>query len=207
MIQLLLSRLAQAAAWTLARTWRLEVIGADRVNELRGCGIPAVSTVWHANLLPPLWDRRGEGIALLVSDHADAGYLARAALRWGYRVVRGSTTRGAVRGLRAVVRILAAGGDVAFTPDGPRGPARRAKPGALGAAWLAGAAVVPIGVAASSEWQLRSWDRFTIPRPFSRVRVVYGSPIRQRESRRNNGAEAALLANRLDVTQREAECP
>lgn len=207
MIQLLLSQLAQATAWALARTWRLEVIGADRVNELRVRGIPVVFAVWHANLLAPLWHRRDEGITLLVSDHADAGHLARAALRWGYGVVRGSTTRGAVRGLRAVIRILAGGGDVAFTPDGPTGPPRRAKPGALGAARLAGAAVVPIGVAASAEWHLHSWDRFTIPRPFSRVRVVYGDPIRQRRSRRNGGAEGAVLAKRLDATQREAECP
>lgn len=161
----------------LARTWRLEIAGEDAVRCLRAAGERLIFAVWHGSLLAPLWHRREEGITLLVSSHPDATYLAAAAAKWGYHVVRGSTRRGGVGGLHGIVRALAAGRDAAFTPDGPRGPARAVKPGAVAAAQHAGAALVPVGVAASREWRCRSWDRFEVPRPLARVRIVYGDPI------------------------------
>lgn len=191
------NRIVSVAARLLAQTWRLDVVGEEHVFELRRGGFPIVFAVWHAHLLPPLWHRRGEGITLLVSGHADATHLASAGRRWGYNVVSGSSTRGGVGGLRGIVRVLADGGDVAFTPDGPRGPAREAKPGAMAAAQLSGAAIIPIGAAASSEWRFDSWDRFRLPRPFAKVRVVYGEPL--------NGTDGDL-AERLDLAQRRAEC-
>jgi lysophospholipid acyltransferase (LPLAT)-like uncharacterized protein len=202
-----LDRFAVGVLRLLASTWRVEARGEAHVRELRTAGIPVVFTVWHAFLLPPLWHRRNEGITLLVSDHGDAEYLARAAVRLGYKVVRGSSTRGAIKGTKGILRTLSAGGDVAFTPDGPTGPARVAKPGAVAVAARAGAAIVPIGAAASSLWQIGSWDRFSIPRPFSRVRVVYGQPIRT-ESHSNVSEEEAVgaLGQRLNEAEEAAQC-
>lgn len=207
MIRAFLGWTATATARLLASTWRLDIVGDAHVQRLRNAGVPLVFAVWHAFLLPPLWHRRGEGITLLVSDHDDAGLLACAAVRWGYKVVRGSSTRGAVKGLLGLVRTLESGGDVALTPDGPTGPARIPKPGAVAVAARVGGAVVPIGAGASSWWRLKSWDGMSIPRPFARVRVVYGEPLRM-ESQSNSEAAGAvdMLGRRLELVTERAAC-
>src|SRR2546430_5030054 len=104
-------------------------------------------------------------------------YLAQLSERWGYRVVRGSSKRGGDVGLLGLVRHLRQGGEVALTPDAPRGPAERMKPGALAAAQHANALVIATGARTSSAWWLRSWDRFCLPRPFARVDVVDSAPF------------------------------
>jgi lysophospholipid acyltransferase (LPLAT)-like uncharacterized protein len=75
--------------------------------------------------------------------------------------------------LLGIVRELESGAEVAVTPDGPRGPARKFASGALVAAQRVGAPIIGIGVSASRAWRLRSWDQFMIPKPFARVNVVY----------------------------------
>lgn len=170
-------RFAHWATEGLARTWQLRVEGEECVARLRADHIPLVFAVWHGQLLPPLWHRRGQGITLLVSGHPDGIHLATAAIRWGYRVVTGSSTRRGIAGLRGVVRALRAGCEAALAPDGPRGPAQVVKPGTVAAARLGGAAIVPVAVRASAAWHARSWDRFLIPQPFARVRIVYGPPL------------------------------
>src|SRR5262249_24411009 len=102
---------------------------------------------------------------------------ARAAERFGFRTVRGSTSRGASRALVGLARALEAGYDVAITPDGPRGPARTFAPRALIAAQRAAGPVVAGGVTASRRWRLRTWDRFLIPKPFARVTFSYLDPV------------------------------
>src|SRR5207245_83138 len=126
--------------------------------------------------LPLLYSRRGEGMALLISRHRDGGHLTELSEWWGYRVVRGSSKRGGEAGLLGLVRHLRDGAEVALTPDGPRGPAERVKPGALAAAHHADALVIAAGARASSAWWLRSWDRFCVPKPFAAVEVVYSAP-------------------------------
>ena len=203
----ILEYLASGIVRLLAWTWRMEVCGESHVKQLRNAGVPVVFTVWHAFLLPPLWHRRDEGITLLVSDHADAEYLARAAVRMGYRVVRGSSTRGGVKGAKGILRTLGSGGDVALTPDGPTGPARIAKPGAVAVAARAGAAIVPMGADASSWWQIGSWDRFLVPRPFARVRVVHGLPMRlEKDSNTSEEESLGVLGQRLDAARESAVC-
>lgn len=183
----------------LARTWRFRIVGRDAVDALRAARKPLAFAFWHGQMLPLVYQHRDEGVAILVSSHRDGEIIARIIHRFGFRTVRGSSSRGAGRALLGLVRELEAGREVAVTPDGPRGPARQFAPGALVAAQRAGAAVVPVSAHASRAWRLRSWDRFLIPKPFARVTVAYGPPTRvDAASARGAAGEAerfeALLA-------------
>jgi hypothetical protein len=161
----------------LAASWRFRFRGMEHLRAARGAGRPYIFVLWHSRILPLLYLHRHENIVLLVSRHRDGGYLVDLAERWGYRSVRGSSKRGGEAGLLGIVRLLQSGAVAAVTPDGPRGPAERAKPGAIAAAQHAGALLLPIGAQTRSAWWLRSWDRFCIPRPFARVEVAYGPPL------------------------------
>jgi len=158
----------------LARTWRIRVVHADAYENLRRKRQPFALCFWHGEMLPLLWRHRDQRIAVLISTHKDGEIIARIAEALGCRTVRGSTSRGGGRALLGLVRELRAGHEIAVTPDGPRGPARRFQPGALIAAQRAGAPIVPIAVHCTNAWRLRSWDGFMIPRPFARVVVAYG---------------------------------
>lgn len=160
----------------LAHSWRMRVVGGEHIAGLRQAGQPFVFACWHGELLPLLWHHRRQGVHVLISEHRDGELVARLAQGLGFSTVRGSTSRGAGRALLALSRLLESGREIAITPDGPRGPARVYAPGALIAAQRAGAPVVPVTVAVQSAWRLRSWDRFMIPKPFTRVTVVYGPP-------------------------------
>jgi hypothetical protein len=161
----------------LARSWRIETVGEARWRALADAGRPYVLLSWHDALLPSLWQHRGRGITIVVSEALDGRYLAAYARRLGYREAWGSSTRGGVKALLGAVKALQAGGAAAFTPDGPRGPRRVLKDGALLAAQRGAAHVVPIHAGASRAWRLRSWDRLLVPRPFARVRIAYGTPF------------------------------
>lgn len=188
----------------LARSWRLEVLGEERVDAIRREGRRILFAVWHANLMVPLWHRRGEAITLLVSGHRDGRRLAAAAHLWGYDTVFGSSTRGGVSGLRGLIRALRSGRDGAVTPDGPRGPAREVKDGIVVAARSAEATVVPIGVHGARVWSARSWDRFSVPAIGSRVRLVYGEAITV--GREDRDTARGRLAEALAAVEAEAAC-
>ncbi len=173
----LVTGLAAGLVRVLAATWRYRVRGWEHVRAARDAKRPIVYVLWHSRILPLLYSRRNEGVALLISRHRDGGYLAELSERWGYRAVRGSSKRGGEVGLLGLVRYLRSGAEVALTPDGPRGPAEQVKPGAVVAAQHARALLVPVAARASSAWLLRSWDRFCIPKPFAAVEVVYGGPL------------------------------
>ena len=162
----------------LAWTWRVRVVNPEAVSGLRAANAPYVFACWHGQMLPLLWAHRGQGIAILVSEHRDGEIIARIARTIGFNNVRGSTSRGAGRALLGLVAELERGRPVAVTPDGPRGPAGHFAPGALVAAQRAGVPLLTVGAYASSAWHLKSWDRFLIPKPFARINVAYGGPER-----------------------------
>jgi lysophospholipid acyltransferase (LPLAT)-like uncharacterized protein len=189
----------------LASTWRFRVIGGDSVEGLRANGIPFIFSLWHGQLLPLIWHHRDERVAILVSEHRDGELIARLAKSIGYRLIRGSTSRGGERALLALVKDLRAGREVAVTPDGPRGPARSYAPGALIAAQRAGAPILPVAAYADSAWRLSSWDDFLIPKPFARVTVAYGNPTRvSAGSSREAAAEAPSFQKLMEDTERQA---
>jgi lysophospholipid acyltransferase (LPLAT)-like uncharacterized protein len=119
--------LGPIALRALGGTWRVTTLGARRVTAARAAAGPVVFAFWHGTLLPLEHLNRGRGICVLSSWHRDGEMSARVMTRLGYRVVRGSSSRGGARGLQALVQAARAGSDVAVTPDGPRGPAGRAQ--------------------------------------------------------------------------------
>jgi lysophospholipid acyltransferase (LPLAT)-like uncharacterized protein len=162
----------------LGATWRIRLVNnGGSVDALRRERQPIVFALWHGDMLPLLYQHRDEGVSVLISEHHDGELIARVAESLGFRTVRGSTSRGASRALVGLARELEAGHDVAITPDGPRGPARSFAPGALIAAQRADAPVLAVGVSAKRAWRLRTWDRFLIPKPFSKVSVAYAPPV------------------------------
>ena len=173
----LAAALAGPGIGLLARSWRIQTVGQAAWQALAEAGQPYILLSWHEALLPLLWRHRGRGITIVVSEALDGRYLAGYARRLGYREAWGSSTRGGVRALLGAVKAIKAGGPAAFTPDGPRGPRRVLKDGALLAAQRGGAPIVALHAAADRRWTLRSWDRFMIPRLFARVRIAYGTPF------------------------------
>lgn len=159
----------------LGWSWRVRWIDDGPVRAHVARGEPLIYAIWHGQLLPLLFAHRGQGIFALISEHRDGEIIARIVERLGFRTIRGSTSRGAARALVSIVGELRAGHRIAITPDGPRGPAREFAPGALIAAQRAGAPIVAVAMHASRAWQLKSWDRFTIPKPFARVVVAYSA--------------------------------
>jgi len=139
-----------------------------------------IGALWHNRLLVfPLILRRffpQRHGAALISASRDGDLLADAVQRFGYDVVRGSSSRLGASAILQLTQVLAAGGDVVITPDGPRGPAYELGPGIIFLAQKSGAAVLPMNLEYSRCWRLGSWDRFIVPRPFAKVRVLINCP-------------------------------
>ena len=161
--------LLRALGWT----WRIRVTHDDAVRRARAEGRPILFPLWHGQLLPLLYQHRSENVTVLISEHGDGEIIARIAHGLGYRTVRGSTSRGAARALIESALVMAGGGDLAITPDGPRGPAKSFAPGAAIVAQRTGALVIGAAATARPAWRLKSWDRFIIPAPFARIEVAY----------------------------------
>lgn len=135
--------------------------------------------VWHDGLLAPTVLYGGLGQFALISQSRDGELIAQIAARLGWRVIRGSSSKGSMTALRQMLDLGSRHGRVhlAVTADGPRGPRHRCKHGAVYAAAKTGMAIIPVGVALERPWRARSWDRFQVPRPFSRAVLFGGRPM------------------------------
>jgi len=198
------------ASWivrALFATTRARSVGEEDYRRRRERGERVILVAWHGQLLPLIHRHRGEGFVALVSEHGDGEYIARVMGRLGWGTVRGSSTRGARKGLKGLLRAAREGRDLAVTPDGPRGPRGEVKPGALAVAQATGLPLQPLAAAASRAWRLSSWDAFLVPRPFSRVCVAYGAPrsVPRGLGREELEALAHELEAELDALTAEAE--
>lgn len=171
------SEAAAALLLALGATWRIVRVRVHEQETRLDRGGRCIFAHWHARILPLVFTHRRRSIAVLVSRHRDGELIARIILRLGYRAARGSSTRGGEEGVRDMLYHAEQGRLLALTPDGPRGPAERVKPGLVYLASRTGYPVQPLAAATSSAWTFDSWDRFMVPRPFARVIVAYGAPI------------------------------
>lgn len=180
----------------LGRTLRYEI--DDRAGIVgKAVGENYIGALWHNRLLIfPLVLRRffsNRDGAALISASRDGDLLSDAIHRFDYDVVRGSSSKLGASGLLQLSDVLASKRDVVITPDGPRGPAYEIGPGLVFLAQKTGAPVLPINMEYSSCWRVKSWDRFIIPKPFSKVRVIIGQPERVRSTSTDQEFEAERL--------------
>jgi lysophospholipid acyltransferase (LPLAT)-like uncharacterized protein len=209
-----------AGAWLLGlylcfalRTTRWTLLGAEHLAP-HAAGAPAIAAFWHERLplMSMLWlfSRRGapgQRLHVLVSRHRDGRFIGYVVGRFRISPIYGSSSRGGAAALREMLAVLARGDHVVMTPDGPRGPRRVAAPGVAQLAALSGVPVLPCSAQTSRRWQLRSWDRMVIPRPFGRGVVVCEPSITvgRRDWRAAMPAIEAAMTRAAE--QADAACP
>ena len=144
------------------------IIDSDgQIEKLRSEGKSIIFTTWHGNLLPGylyVADKQPYGVA---GKHGDAEIISRIAVKLGYKTIRGSSSDGGREAYKQIVNVLNEKGALVFiTPDGPKGPAKELKPGAVKAAMRTGAVVLPTGSYATKHWATYNWDTFYVAKPF-----------------------------------------
>lgn len=188
---------------------RWEVVENPESARLIGSGTGLIGCFWHGSMLlvMPL-QPRDRNVYVLISGHRDGLFISRGIQHLGIKTVSGSSRRGGSLALRAMARLLAQKEIVLITPDGPRGPLMRAKPGAIKAAQLSGRPIVPLGAAVTRARLLSSWDRFCLPFPFARGVILQGAPIAVPRDADEGDLERSRLAleaalNRLSAEARQ----
>lgn len=179
--QRLTIRLADLAFYGLiniiGRTIKFEVTGWDNHEQIFRDGHLPIYVFWHERIFLTTYWWRNRRIVVLTSKSFDGEYIARFIQRFGYGAVRGSSTRGGVGAVVEMVRLMRQGCTTAFTIDGPKGPPRVAKMGAVLLAKKSGHPILPVTMALERRWIAPTWDSFQVPKPFSRATVFVAPPI------------------------------
>jgi lysophospholipid acyltransferase (LPLAT)-like uncharacterized protein len=173
----LIGILGKLALWIWAKSTRMKIIGQERYKELRDKGKAVIFLVWHGRIFIVPYFFRKRGIMPLISPSKDGEFPAQIMSRWGYRNLRGSSSHAVIRVWNRMKNELKKGGEVIIVPDGPRGPDREMKLGGIKLAQETGAVLVPFTFSTSRKKFLKSWDKFLIFYPFTKVVAVYGPPM------------------------------
>jgi lysophospholipid acyltransferase (LPLAT)-like uncharacterized protein len=156
-------------------TWRFELVaeeGAEPLPYGEGVG-PDIFCFWHQCVLPCTVYFRRTHATILISRSFDGELITRTLQLFGFRAVRGSSSRGSREGLLGLKTVIEAGGPAIFTADGPRGPIYRTKMGPVKLAQLTGARIGAFHLEPEHAWTMNSWDRFLVPLPFTRIAVSW----------------------------------
>lgn len=168
-------RIVWALLWIVGLTWRFEVIAEEGVvpvlfGEKPG---PEIYCFWHQCVLPcTVYFRRSRAV-ILISQSYDGELITRILRMFGYGAVRGSSSRSAREGLLGLKSVIEQGRTAIFTADGPRGPIYRTKMGPIKLAQITGAPIGAFHLEPERAWVMRSWDRFLVPKPFTRIVVSW----------------------------------
>lgn len=169
------------AAWLviqfIGKTSRVVSVHHAETKKLLEENKPVLFAFWHRFQLLMVYEHRGTGVNVLVSQSRDGELIAQALHRFGFKTARGSSSRGGSAAFMELLEFVEKGGQAAFTPDGPRGPYRSVQPGLVALAQKTGAPIIPIGWAGARTKELSSWDRFLIPLPFSKYVVYFDAPL------------------------------
>lgn len=160
---------------TLMATVRVSFHHEDRFD---GVPVSRIICGLHARGLAACWAWRGRGFWTMVSMSRDGELQNKVYTRLGFRTVRGSSGRGGTRATIEAIKLLRSGREtLLIAVDGPRGPRGIAQLGAVLMAKKSGAALVPVGFSSDRRWRLGRWESYMVPKPFSRMAVVFGEPL------------------------------
>ena len=168
-------RVVWALLWLVGRTWRFEIIAEEGATPLpygEGAGAE-IFCFWHQCVLPCTFYYRRTGATIIVSRSYDGELITRILELFGFRTTRGSSTRGAREGLVGLKQVIESGRPAIFTADGPRGPIYRTKMGPIKLAHITGARIGAFHLEPERAWTMHSWDRFLVPKPFTRIVVSW----------------------------------
>jgi len=204
LILAIVPRLVWALLMLLGRTWRFEVIAEEGVTPAFHGFTPGreIYCFWHQCVLPCAFYFRRTHATILISQSFDGELITRTLELFGYQTVRGSSSRGGHQGLLGLRRVLDDGMPAIFTADGPRGPIYRAKMGPVKLAQLTGAPIGSFHLQPKRAWIMRSWDRFFVPKPFTRIVVSWGQWTMVSEEATTEELES--LRDQLDVSLERA---
>ncbi len=165
----------------ICRSNRLTISGLEDVRESVQQG-HNIFAFWHSRLFYLVYfycrHVRTPQASILISLSRDGDYGQALVGRFKQDAVRGSSSRGGAKAAWALASRLAAGNNLALTPDGPRGPAFQVQEGVVRLAQVTHSPIIPVSYDASRKWTLKSWDRFILPKPFGRIHLAIGEPIR-----------------------------
>jgi lysophospholipid acyltransferase (LPLAT)-like uncharacterized protein len=173
----LLPPVGAALVRLLGKSLTIRTEGAEPMLALYAQGQRCIFAFWHSRQLMMPLAYRGAQIYILISRHRDGELIRRIVSRFGFRAVRGSTTRGGAAALRELVQLGRSGADLAITPDGPKGPRQVAQMGVIHLAKATGLPIVPVTFSCSKKKLFSSWDRFLVPYPFGRGLFRMGEPM------------------------------
>ncbi len=162
---------------------------------------------WHEHVLTSAWMLRNQNIAILVSQSRDGEYHSRLARSLGFQPIRGSSSRGGVRGFLQLAHAVRTDCDILIGADGPRGPAKECKVGAIVLAKHSGMPIIPMSGCLTRYTRLKSWDRTIVPFPFATLLMMYGNPIfvPQDADKKVIAEYQRRVEQAIDATTEEAE--
>ncbi|MEH6404504.1 MAG: lysophospholipid acyltransferase family protein [Sneathiella sp.] len=173
-----ISRLSAGYIWFVYRTSRWQVLNSDVPNEYMDQGKPFILAFWHGRLLMmPISVQKKTKVNVLISHHGDGEIIARTIKHWGQESIRGSSSKGAMPAIKEMLKAIKRDEVAVITPDGPRGPRMRVQDGVVRIAAMSGVPIFPVSYSTTRGRLLKSWDRFFVPKPFSRGVVIWGDPI------------------------------
>lgn len=199
-----MSSLIYGLARLIGRTLRLKVVGWERYRDSKA---PKIFTGWHGRSLIPANFFKGRGVWAIISHSRDGEMQTRIFTKFGFQIIRGSSGRGGERALVESIRALKAGGEMAITPDGPRGPSGVVQGGVMIMSKKSGCELVPVGTSAKPAWYAPTWDGYMVPWLFAKAVFVFGDSLVVPKDATDEQIEELRveLERRIHEVQKEAD--
>ena len=179
-------------------------MNGERLIKAASSGRPVLICCWHGRLLFPVFQWNRHNYYALAGLNKDAEIISKIATKLGWKMLRGSGSRGGSKAYMEMIRVLNKGGKLFITPDGSQGPEYEVKEGAIKSALRTEAIMVPVSGQASRAWKIRNWDTFVIPKPFGRIVHVVGDPVDVQDFDEGDSVEDVIKAEMIK-TEEEAD--